>query len=357
MAVPYCMWHLTVLFLHRVLLVPIEVSAACTAGIYTIFAYLVLYWMFRRVAEAAGSAQTSARACILAFGTCLAQPLYFSWLDVNGLGNYTMNPLYNPTYMCMRGFSLICFCLVCDLWGRQKDEKYRGIFFRVEKGLKRYYIYLAAVLFLSAAAKPTFAEMFIPAVAFVMLGELIAKLVRKDGSAAPYFRHCLAMLLCAIPALLYIALQFLAYFIWGGSYGDGGSLIITKWLEVWNMGTDNVALCATFGLLFPLFMILIDAKYFIKSSMGKLALVGYQVSFLEAAFLGESGGKLSHADFLWPMMSGMFLVFTAALMRLLVLERTQADTKGKRLLIAAAWFLFCMHVLYGIIYLRAELAP
>lgn len=355
MTVPYCMWHLTVLFLHRVLLIPLEDSAAGAACIYTLFAYLVLYWMFRRVAEAAGSAMASARSAILAFGTCLAQPLYFSWLDVNGLGNYTMNPLYNPPYVCMRGFSLVCFCLVCDLWGKQKDKNYRGIFFRVERGLKRYYIYLALLLFLSAAAKPTFAEMFIPAVAFVMLGELIAKLVRKDGSAAPYFRHCLVTLLCAVPTLLYIALQSLVYFMWEDGYRSGSSLLLTKWLEVWSIGTDNVALCATFGLLFPLFMILINAKYFIKSDMGKLALAGYQVGFLEAALLGE-GGKLDHGNFLWPMMSGILLIFTVALMRLLVLERTQTETRGKQLLIAAAWFLFCMHVLYGIIYLSAEMA-
>ncbi|MCI9142786.1 MAG: hypothetical protein HFH87_09210 [Lachnospiraceae bacterium] len=64
--------------------------------------------------------------------------------------------------------------------------------------------------------------------------------------------------------------------------------------------------------------------------------------------LGEGGEKLTHGDFLWPMMSGLLLMFTASLMRLLVLERTQADTRGKKLLLAAAWFLFCIHVLYGI---------
>lgn len=352
MAVPYCMWHLIVLFLNHVLFVPIEYAAAYTACAFTLFAYFMLYWMLQRVTKVAGSADSSARSAMISFGMCLVQPFYFSWLDAGGrfLGSYSMNPIHNPTYMCMRGFSLVCFCLICDIWGRQKDENYHGLFFRVETGLKKHYIYMALFLFLSAMAKPTFAEMFIPAVAFVMLGELFARLMKKDGSAALYFRHCLFTLLCAVPTLLYILVQFLAYFIFGGSYGEGGSLVLTKWFEVWSMYTRNVGLSMALGLLFPLFIILINVKYFLKSDMGRLALVSYFVGVLEAALLGESGEKIAHADFLWPMMSGMLMLFVTSMLRLLVLERTQADTKGRKLLVAAAWFIFCMHVMYGIIY-------
>lgn len=353
MTVPYCMWHLTTLFLNKILLIPLENSSAYAACIFTLFSYFVMYWIIRKVTEAAGSIDSSARASMIAFGMCLIQPFYFHWLDAGGrfLGSYSMNPIHNPTYMCMRGFSLICLCLVCDIWGRQKNENYHGIFFQVEKGLKKYYIYLTIMLFLSAMAKPTFAEMFIPAVALIMLGEWIVRLVRKDGSAAPYFRHCLTTFLCAIPTLFYILMQFLAYFIWGGSYGDGGPLIITKWLEVWSMYTQNVGLSIMLGMAFPLFMLLIDGRYFVKSDLGRLSLVGYGVSFLEAALLGEDGQKLSYSNFLWPMMSGMLLMFVTSMMRLLVLERTQADTKGKKLLLAVAWFLFCIHVVYGLLYI------
>ncbi len=346
MMVPYCMWHLMTLFFNKLLLIPLESAAAYTTCLFSLFAYLTAYWMVRRVTEAAGSTDSSARAAMIAFGLCVVQAFHFYWLDENA--KFSMNPLYNPTYMCMRGFSLLCFCLVCDIWGRQKDENYRGIFFRVERGLKRYYIYLTIALFLSAMAKPTFAEMFIPAVGLVMLGELVTRLVRKDGSAAPYFRQCVTTLLCAVPTLLYILMQFLVYFIWGGSYGGGEGLVLTKWLEVWRMFTQNGGLSVACSMAFPLFMLLIDGRWFVKNDWGRLALTGYLVGFLEAALLGEGGEKLTHGDFLWPMMSGILLMFTASLMRLLVLERTQADTRGKKILLAAAWFLFCIHVLYGI---------
>lgn len=358
MATPYCMWHLSVMFLHYILLIPIENAAAYAGSIYTLFSYFIMYWIFRRITEAAGCKDSSARSGLLSFCMCLIQGLYFPWLDAGDryIGMFSMNPIHNPTYICVKGFSLICFCLVCDIWGKQKDEDYRGIFFRVENGLKRYYIYLTIMLFLSVMAKPTFAEMFIPAVAFLMLGELIARLVKKDGSAPLYFRHCLITLCCAIPSLLYILLQFFAYFIWGGSYGGKeGSVIITKWFEVWHVYSHNAILSVVLGLAFPLFMLLVNGKYFVKSDMGRLALVGYLISFLEAALLGESGPKFDHANFLWPMMSGMLFIFLISVMRLLVLERKQADTSIRKVLIATAWFLFFAHTICGVLYIQEEL--
>lgn len=359
MATPHCLWHLTLIFFHYLFLIPIENAAAYATCVYVLFTYFTMYWILRRITEAAGCKDSSGRTSLLSFCMCIIQGLYFPWLDAGGryLGMYSMNPIHNPTYMCMKGFSLICFCLVCDIWGKQKDENYRGIFFRVENGLKRYYIYLTVMLFISVLAKPTFAEMFIPAVAFLMLGELIRRLVKKDGSAPVYFRHCLITLCCAVPALLYILLQVLAYFIWGGSYGGNGeSMIITKWFEVWHMYSQNVGLSIGLGMAFPLFMLLINGKYFIKSDMGRLALVGYFISLLEAALLGESGLKLEHGNFLWPMMSGMLFMFLVSAMRLLVLERQQADTKVRKILIAAAWLLFCLHVICGVLYFQEGLA-
>ena len=353
MSVPYCMWHLLTLFFHNILLIPVEYSASYSACVFTLFTFLVFYWMFRKVTAYAGSADSPVRSAAAAFGMCLAQPFYFEWLDLGKryLGTFSPNPIYSPTYVCARGFGLLCLCLVCDIWGIQKDGNYRGIFFPVEKGVRRYYIWLAVMLFLSVMAKPTFAEMFVPAAALIMLWELVLRLLRKDGSAAPYFRYCLTTFFCALPALLCILLQFAVYSLLGGNYGGESSFLLTGWLEVWRMFTQNVGLSAAMGLVFPLFVILINPGYFIKNDMGRLALAGYGVGFLEAALLGESEGRMGHANFMWPMMSGMLLLFTVAMLRLLVLERTQAGTKGRRGLLAAAWFLFCIHVLYGVLFI------
>ena len=353
-AVPYCMWHLSVLGLNRLLHIPLETSAAYVSSLSQLFAYFVIYWMLRRFTEAKGVALGAGRAAGIAFGLSVAQALYFDWLDTGDrfVGTFSINPVHNPTHMCMRPFALICFCLVCDIWGKQKDEGYKGIFFQVERGLKGYYIYLAAALFLSSMAKPVFAEMFIPAVGLVMLVEWFVRIRRKDGSGSAYFQHCLTTLLCAVPSLVYILLQFLAYFFWGGSYEADGSFMVTKWMEVWRLYTENVTLSIVLGMAFPLFLVLIDGGFFVREDMGRLALTGYAVGLLEAASLGEGGEKLSHGDFLWPMMCGMLLMWMTAMMRLLVLERTQTDSKGKRALVNVAWALFCIHVLCGLLYFK-----
>lgn len=109
-------------------------------------------------------------------------------------------------------------------------------------------------------AKPVFAEMFIPAVGIIMLVEWMMRIVRKDESAVGYFRQCLAMLLCSIPALMYILAQFLAFF--GGGEQESSLLIFTKWMEVWSMYSENIVLSIILGMAFPVFMILIDGRFF-----------------------------------------------------------------------------------------------
>ncbi len=358
-AVPYCMWHMGVLGLHYFLHIPIAVSAAYVSCFFCLLTYFVIYWMVLKYTAALGKEENSTKAGVIAFGLSIVQAFYFYWLDAGDefLGSYSMNPLHNPTQMCVQAFSLLCFCLVYDIWNKQQNDDYSGVFFSMSRGLKRPYIYLALTLFLSTLAKPTFAEMFIPAVGIVMLIEWLYRLFQKDGSAAAYFKHCLNMLFCAVPALLYILIQVFAYFIWGGSYESDGSLMITKWLEVWSMFTENVILSIALGMAFPLFIMFLDAGFFLKNNLGKLALVGYIVGFLEAALLGEGGIKLSHADFLWPMMSGMLLMFTASTLHLLTLEKTQTNTRFKRILIDAAWFIFGFHMLYGILYFKLLMTP
>lgn len=357
MAVPYCMWHLGVLALHNIFYIPMNVAAAYMSIVFSMLSFGIMYWMVLKFTSYENMEISRAKAAFLAFALSVSQALYFDWLDAGDrfLGMFSMNPIHNPTQMAVRPFALLCLCLVYDIWNKQENDSYTGTFFNTKKGLKRPYIYLAVALLLSAMAKPTFAEMFVPAVGILMLIKWISLLWKKDRGAKGYFKQCLQMLYCAIPALTFILIAFSAYFIFGGSYGGEGSLVITKWLEVWKLFSENVILSIGLGMAFPLFMFLIDSRFFLKDNMGKLALTGYIVSFFEAALLGEGGGKLDHADFIWPMMSGMMLMWTASTLHLLKLEKVHGDTRVKRVLIDVAWVIFCLHVLCGLFYIYALL--
>lgn len=353
-AVPYCMWHLGVLVLHHLLYIPYEVSVACMSIILSLLSFYILYWMLLKYTAAMGEEINSVKAALITFGLSTVQPLYMYWMDSGDRfgGSYSMNPIHNPTQMSSRPFVLLSICLVYDIWNKQKEDSYQGVFFNTKNGLKKPYIYLTITLLLSTLFKPTFSEMFIPAVAFIMLAEWIGLIRKKNGSASAYFKQCINMLFCAIPSLIYILLSVLGYSVFGGSYGAEGSFIITKPFEVWGMYTENVILSVVMGLAFPLFMFLLNTEFFLKDNLGRLALLSYAVGFLEAALLGESG-KLEHGDFLWPMMWGMALLFIVSTFRLLVLEQTQATTKTKSLLINVAWFLFWSHVLFGLLYIKS----
>ncbi len=354
MAVPYFMWHLVVMAIEALTPVPIKAAAAFTCCIFAVFSFYVLYWMIENVVGHYQLNYSEAMKGFMAFALSIIQPAYMYWFDTSSqyLGQFSMNPMHNPTHMCVKPFSLLCFCFTYDILQKYYDEKHRGVFISVDKSMTKAYVGLSVTLLLSCMAKPTFAEMFIPAVGIFMLIEWIKRMIQKDSTAKDYFQKCLTMLLVSVPALSYILLQFLAYFIWGGSYGGGGSsLAITEWMQVWRMYSENVAVSILLGMGFPLLILALNGMYFIKNTMGRLALIGYVVGLLECALLGESGGKITHGDFLWPMMSGMTILWTAATLRFLVLEEKQRKTKPQQTLIHIAWFVFFMYVLFGVMYM------
>ena len=347
---PHCLWHLSVLFFDKLFLVPREPAAAMATCVFVLFAYFIVYWMILKITEKIGNKASSTYAALVAFAFSVVQAIYIPWLDAGGpyIGSFSINPIHNPTQTCVRPFVLLCFCLVFDIWSKQKNTNYKGVFFKVENGLKKYYIALAVLLFLSTVAKPTFAEMFVPTVAFIMLGELLSKLLKKNRDVKEYFSKCLYMLLCATPALLYICLQFVAFYIVGGGQASESSVVITEWFEIWGLYSENIFLSVLLAMAFPIFVIFIDAKYFLSDDMGRLALVSYAVSFLEASLLGETGARYTHGNFIWPLMSGMLIVWIVSIMRLLVLERTKVETMTQKFLIDCAWVLFWLHVAFGI---------
>lgn len=354
MAVPYFMWHLFVILLESFTPIPLEASAALVCCLFAVLSFYILCWMFRCLIQKYRLEMGPFQIGFMSFTLSVVQPVYMYWFDTSSqyLGQFSINPMHNPTHMCVKPFSLLCLCLTYDILEKYCNPEHKGVFFDVSKGLKKAYISLSVTLLLSCMAKPTFAEMFIPAVGLIMLFTWINHLIKKDGKAKAYFRKCLIMLLVSAPALVYILIQFLAYFIFGGSYGgDGGGLIITEWMQVWRLYSENVTASVVLGMGFPLLIVAMNANYFFKDTLGRLALTGYIVGMLECALLGESGGKITHGDFLWPMMSGMTMLWVVAALRLPILEQTQKESRLQQICIQAAWFVFYLFLLFGIIFL------
>ena len=108
-------------------------------------------------------------------------------------------------------------------------------------------------------------------------------------------------------------------------------------------------------MAFPLLLLLVDGSFFMKDNLGILAYAGYAVGFLEAGLFGEEGSKMSYANFIWPMMCGMMLVWVAAMLRFLVLENNSNNHTKQRIVIDLGWLLFGFHVLCGLLYIQKEM--
>lgn len=354
-AAPYFLWHLVTIIGYKIFGIPLEYAAGYSNALFAVFTYITVYLFVSSLYKRAGREVRSSVIALISFGMCVLQPIVAGWSNVwiLSVAPITPNPVTNPTYMATRGFAVLAFGLIIDIWGKQENDDYKGIFFKVENGLKRYYIALSIVLLLSVMAKPTFVEMFIPAVGIVMLARWIKRIAKKDGSGKAYFKILVTTFLTAVPAIVVVFAQFLMYFIFGGSYGEGGSVVITPFLRVWRMFTDNVGISIILALLFVMFVMLIRTVTFIDSNAGRLALVCFVVSFLQGAFLGEST-KLGHGDFMWPLMSAMFLLFLAALTTLIV-HGEKEDRPFAGALTVTAWTIFALHVSCGVMLIIEEL--
>ena len=356
---PYFLWHAIVLFLNRICNIPIDISASTTCSLFLLGSYFLTAFMISRWCAHIGRKIPPALCGFISFALTILQPVWIEFLDAGtsrGSGSFSINPLFNPTQMAARPFALICFMLMIDyfrLIDNPSDKNDSNVFFRGNK--KLIGILLSVFLFISALAKPVFAEMFIPTVGLIMLGKWITLIVKKDGSASKFFTGSLIPTFCiAIPCLLCILIQFSAYFLFGGSYGGGEGLIITGWLEVWSAFSENIPLSILLSMSFPILVLVTDARNFLGTDIGKLGTVSWIAGFLECALLGEGGDKLLHGDFIWPMLFGMLMLWVAALLHFLKMEKNASSAAAKAVVIAG-WILILIHLHYGFLYIFENL--
>ena len=358
MAVPYCLWHMITLGVHKLFHIPMDYSAAYTGVFFFLASVFISEKMIRSYLEYKQVRKAPQASLLAAVGLSLIQGIHLDWVQAGEryLGLFSMNPFHNPTQMCVKPFGYIAFGLILDIWRRTKKNPEAPIFFPGAFGKEdgkntKAYVIFGFILFLSTLAKPTFAEMLIPAAGIVMAVNLVGKLITDRKDAGRYFMLCLKMLAAVLPALIYILVSALGYFLFGGSFQADSSVMITRPFEVWRFFSDNCILSIFLGMAFPLYMLLIDGKYFTGTDEGKLAFAGYLTGLVQAVFLGEGGIKFSYGNFMWTMMSGMQLFWLMAVSRLCTLEEKAAETKGKRIALGAGWVLFALHVLCGIIYI------
>lgn len=346
---PYLFWHLCVKCFIKFGGMPVKEAAACTCSCFAVFCYFVTFFIIDRLTERSKGKNTgiasAGAAGILSFVTAL----YMWWYNIyQHEGQFSINPFFNPTHMAVKPFGLLTFIFAVDIILRYKGRE--PVFCRGKRTQKFLYVLFGGALFMSTFTKPTFMYMLLPAGVVYVLIDWIIALVKKDGSGKKIWGTMWRLACACIPSLIYLGLEYAAFYFWGGTNEDA-KVAIYPFLTAWHVYSPNVPKSILLAMSFPIWMLIMDWKYFLHSVEGRLSVIGYVVGALEFSFFVETGFKLTHLNFSWPMMSGMLLFWVIAASRLV--ERT-CDTShsGFRTVeVTVGWFLLTLHLFSGLYYI------
>ncbi|MCD8326682.1 MAG: hypothetical protein LUC90_08410 [Lachnospiraceae bacterium] len=244
------------------------------------------------------------------------------------MGTYTPNPLWNATYLATRPFSVVSFFAGADLL-----EKYES------KASLREYLTFAVSLFLGALAKPSFTLVAVAVYAVVLLYRFFRSR-GKNLIKSLYFGFCV------LPAGFLMIYQFFGVFS-GTDYVEEESGIGIAPGAVWGLYTDNILRSVLLGCAFPLLVLLLNVRKLKTVSWFRHAWQLWLSGFLMFFFLYEKGFRMSHGNFAWGYMHGMFFVFLAGLM-MLVENTLQARMKKEKCAVCLEWIFYAAHLVCGI---------
>lgn len=346
---PYLFWHLCVKGCIKVFRMPVEASASCTHGFFAGFNCLVTFFLLDRTGERLTGRDVGVVAALMSGVLGFVEPLYVPWFNPYQYeGQFSINPIFNPTHMAVKPFGLICFMLAVDLiLVYQGKEK---LYFLNARRNLWLYVAFSVFLFLSVFTKPTFLYMLLPAGAVYLLIDLVLALKRKDGSAKKVWGFMWRIACVSIPSLLYLMLEYAAFYFWGGTNEDA-SVAIYPFLTAWHIYSPDVPRSLRLAMAFPIWMGITNLKYFFKSEEGRLSLLGYAVGTTEFCFVVETGNKLGHLNFAWPMMSGMLLLWVICVARLIALTMNPTVHKRNTVVVLGGWILLFLHLFSGLYYI------
>ncbi len=269
-----------------------------------------------------------------------AGPLIMRWYSDGYMGQFTPNPLHNPTHIACKGFGLLAMMAGIDIIRSYRNQK--ALFF---KGGKQYF-WFGLFSFFSVLAKPTFMYMLLPAGIIMVLLDLLKAAVKKTPSVKAVWSAAWRLAVAALPSCAYILTEYIALFFFGTE--SDTSVIFTKPLEVWHFFSYDVPTSILLGMFFPIWMLLTNLGYFYETVEGRLSVLGYMVGVLEFSVLAESGSRKDAGNFSWCMMAGMTLFFTVSVCRLTLSTLRQKPGVKHAAYVLFSWFLLFLHVYSGL---------
>lgn len=323
---PYPLWHISVNLLSKVFYIPRRIAAAlASAGFYT-----VEYCVIRKLAITYNKELTASKIKLIdlfLLSLMYLQPIYVPIFNPNQYsGQGTPNVWHNPTIISSYAIALICVYLFVKMLETLKNKEKIAVADFIRSGL---------FLLLSVSAKPSFIQIFAPAVAVVF----VIMLIKTKGDAIGFE---LKYLLSCIPAGMYCIAVFVLSF--KTCDGSGGSGVAAGFFNVWRVYTMSIPISILLGFGFPIAYISVQRRNIQNKLPYCFSLICLLFGFLEYGFLYETGRRMYDGNFGWGFLTGMTLIFCFT-----AIDWIQPLLQKKRLMIIPL-IVYILHLICGFRY-------
>lgn len=287
----YPLWHICVNLLNKIFYISGEYAAPLVSAAF----YTLEYSVIRKLAITYNKELAASKIKLIDFlllSLMFIHPIYVPFFNPNQyLGQGTPNVLHNPTIISSYAISLMCVYLFVKMLQKLKDK---------EKVIFIDYLRSGIFLFLSVAAKPSFIQIFAPAVAAVF----VIMLIKTKGKA---FGFEIKYLISCVPAGIYCIAVFITSFVSADT--SNGSGVAVGFFNVWRTNTMSIPISILLGFGFPIAYISVQRRNIQNKLPYYFSLICLLFGFLEYAFLYETGSRMYHGNLGWGFMNGMTLVF------------------------------------------------
>lgn len=329
------LWHICVRIYMKIFGLAPAVAAGAVSATAVCAAYLIACRYFRLKGNGLNAGTAAASGLILHL-VCAAYVPWFNPKPYSGQG--TPNIWHNPTTIMVRPLALAAFLLVC---GEIEESRRSG--FKRGPGWKKG-IATALLLILCNMAKPSFVQIFYPALFLLMLIWLIAYRGKN-------IKLALELLLICLPSLAVMGLQFITAFSSGSAARESESGVAIMPFAVVKLYTPNVWISLLLAIAFPLLMAFIAWGHRISDQASALAWLMLFSGFMERILLAETGERFTHGNFNWGFQLSLYFVWLIAMRDWLSLYigRSGKKARGAGFYISTA--VLILHLASGLYYL------
>ena len=325
---PYPVFFWVIKFFY--LFMPIEPAETVALTLFC-GAFATVMWLYiRKSLDGAGLGRLSCgnTAALAAFALLYVGAIPVTDQGFHYVGMFPPNEWHNATYMAARVFFLLAF--ITSAVGLRK--------LRYDNEVKlRDWLQTAAFALLAVLTKPSFPLALLPTVALVLLVILLIGRFKNFGNV---FKFGLAYIPAGIAMLIQFYLNYLSPASTGRIYSYFG--------VVWYHFIDSVTLGVLGGMLFPITVLVFNLKKFKVLSAFTFAWLVWLTAFLQAAFLFESGERLTHANLFGAYIGASMMCFIVSIIHLI--RETADKTRPRRKYIFVSWTALAVQFAWGLWY-------